>query len=77
MGQVEVVCDAIKESHEIKTYASKEKNWFKAIDIGDVNSKQNEKESIQKLLLSFQDIFSKHENDYGRCGIIQHRIEIL
>ena len=77
LGQVEVVCDAIKESHEIKTYANKEKNWFKAIDIGDVNSKQNEKESIQKLLLSFQDVFSKHENDYGRCGIIQHRIEIL
>ena len=28
-------------------------------------------------MLNFKDVFSKHENGYGRCGIIQHRIEIL
>ncbi len=35
---------------------------------------QEQKNQITDLVLKYQDVFSKDDNDLGRCGLIKHRI---
>jgi hypothetical protein len=82
VGQIELLLDSTRNENIIENTnyvkrSAEEREWLKNIDIGDTNFKKEEVVKIKELLHEFQDVFSKNDNDLGRCGIIPHSIEIV
>ena len=50
--------------------------WLQLIEVGDDTTPAEEKKRIVELIRQYSDVFSHHDGDYGRCDIIQHRIEL-
>ena len=60
-----------------KKVTNNSKSWLNNIDIGDEKFTSREKERIYDLLTEYEDVFSKGDNDLGRCDIVAHSIEII
>ena len=52
------------------------KNWMDLLEIGHTETPVEEKNRIIDLIKKYKTCFSQNENDVGRTGIIQHKIEL-
>ena len=52
------------------------KNWMDLLEIGHNETSVEEKNRIIDLIKKYETCFSQNENDVGRTGIIQHKIEL-
>ena len=52
------------------------KNWMDLLEIGHNETPMEEKNRIIDLIKKYETCFSQNENDVGRTGIIQHKIEL-
>lgn len=45
------------------------------VNVGDACCTQEQKEQLQSLVKDYADVFSTHSHDYGRTGLVEHRID--
>ncbi len=68
--------DEFSSCHIYTVEQEETNNWMEQLEIGNAKTPIEEKNRLINLIKQYDSCFSKTENDVGRTGIIQHKIEL-